>query len=203
MFRIFIFLVALLPSVLSTSVSYAQSDPLLDILEKELNREWEVLSQAKTPAYYISYRVDEVQSLYINASDGSLLSNNLDKRRMVQASVRVGDYLKDDTREINGAFMGSGYHGNYRTEFLPLDNVDPAIQQTLWRITNQEYKTSAERYKQVINQEDQDETETPDFSQEKANVYIEPAVEIDMARDHWLSITRKLSKRFIEEENIE
>src|SRR5690242_223473 len=40
--------------------AFAQDDPLLNILDDELNREMVTLKKAETPPYYIDYRVNEL-----------------------------------------------------------------------------------------------------------------------------------------------
>ena len=41
-------------------------DPLLTILQEELNREMSALNEQKDPPYYIDYRVDEIESKRIS-----------------------------------------------------------------------------------------------------------------------------------------
>jgi len=63
-------------------------DKLIDILNEEVQREMQVLKQQETPAYYISYRVDEMAGYSINTSFGALTYSDDNKAKYLTVTVR-------------------------------------------------------------------------------------------------------------------
>src|SRR3982751_2761026 len=82
--------------------SAAATDPLLPILSTELQRNMAGLKSEATPPYFASYTVYDVQSAYVRASFGALVSRHQQRSRSAVVDVRVGDYALDNTREIRG-----------------------------------------------------------------------------------------------------
>ena len=62
-----------------------------------------VLTQKGNPApYFLSYEVNESKTAEITASLGALQYSNVDKQRILDIEVRVGDYNFDNTHQIRG-----------------------------------------------------------------------------------------------------
>lgn len=170
-------LALMLASTFSISVQ-AQDDGLLKIIGQEIDREMTALKKAEIPPYYIAYRVNEMQVTYITSSFGSLISSHQEKVRILNTTVKVGDYQIDDSHEIEGGNLYRG-GGDYANELiLPVDNEPLAIQQVLWRATDSEYKRALGAYRDVKkaleNKKDTKKSDIADFSKEKPSLFYEP-----------------------------
>jgi TldD protein len=155
----------------------AQDDVLLKTMGDELDREMEALKKAEIPPYYIDYRVNELYLASISASFGSLVRSLQDKARLLTTNVRIGTYTVDHTHDVehhSGSYNENGYGSDM---VLPFDNEPMAIQQFLWRATENEYKRALFDYKNVRkeleNPSAKKKTEVPDFSREAAARYYE------------------------------
>ena len=129
----------------------AQQDSLLFLLEKELKREFTELKKAQVPAYYIDYHVDDIEYASLNASFGSLTQSAISKNRVLATRVRVGDYTFDNMHPMNpdeGTFLPGGGFGPV---MLPYENNAKAIQFSLWKTTQNEYKHAVDAYKTIKN----------------------------------------------------
>ncbi len=198
-FHIFSGLLLFLFFCFFTQTSIAQ-DPLLEILKEELNREMTELGEQKDPPYYIDYRVDEMETISIRTSFGSLVENYQNKGRILTTTVRVGDYEFDNTHEFTGEFSNP-YHNAPFSSPLPIDDEPDAIKQILWRATDQAYKNSLSAYTGLNNRNisTQKDNNLPDFSSEISNVYFEPPLaDTEILFDHndWTNRLRKYSKLF-------
>jgi len=76
-------------------VSHAQ-DKLINILDEEVQREMKWLKTQETPAYYLSYRVDETMAYSISTSFGALTDTSTSKMRVLTISLRVGSPKLDN-----------------------------------------------------------------------------------------------------------
>lgn len=169
----------------------SESDTLLTILNKELNREWEVLSKAKYAAYYMDYRVDDNKSLQVSASFGKLMESDETRYRIVQPTIRIGNYEIDNTRQLKNQF---NYNGRANTQSLPLNNDAIAIQNSLWMVTNREYQSVKDVFAKIASHEV--ESEVNDFSKEEPSVFYEPPVANDIDVDKWNMLAKELSNEF-------
>ncbi len=120
-------------------------DPLLDLLEKELNREFPELKKQEIPAYFLSYRVGEQSTVDIAGSFGCLERVAHSATRQLTTMMRVGSPELDNFHEIKGSnpFMFAS-----RPQ-LPIDNNEDAIRQILWQATNEQYFQAIQRLTQV------------------------------------------------------
>ncbi|MFT7031754.1 MAG: TldD protein [Cyclobacteriaceae bacterium] len=184
--------------------SQAQQDPLLDIMNEELEREFDILSKADVPAYYMNYGVNEISTISISTNLGSLMTSADSKSRLASVNIRVGDYTKDNTHEVK-----SKGPGNFAASTTPiaLDNSKKSIQKALWQITHGAYISSLKQYKKVQNQEeDEDEgkSEVSDFSKEKSVRSVEPPLIINnlLDKNAWGQKLKSLSALFITDEDI-
>ncbi len=176
-------------------VLIAQQDPLLDIMQEELNREFEVLSKADIPAYYMDYGVNEITTSVIHTNMGSLINSNSNTNRLAKANVRLGDYYKDNTHEVKGNPFGGGF--NASSSPIALTNSKEAIQKALWQITHAAYLNASKQYKKVMTQEDS-ESEIPDFSREEPVQSVEPPLSNTTLSNTkaWENKLKKLSAMF-------
>lgn len=150
-------------------------DDLLSIMTNELDREFAVLAKADPPAYYIDYRVNDMQGYEVSSSFGSLMSSSPMHRRIGHVRVKVGDYKRDNTHEVNAYSAYSGF-GRARSTLIPLDNDKNAVSYALWKATDTGYEGAVNSYERVL--EKPDSSEVPDFSNEQATNFSEPALDV-------------------------
>jgi predicted Zn-dependent protease len=160
---------------LFSQITFSQ-DKLVDILKTEVDRNFTILKDRPVPAYYVSYRVQDMQTYTIVASFGKLLFNsNLRHQRLFNVDVRVGDYEMDNTREIKGGNRPDDFSANQ----LVLENNPVAIQKALWRNTDQVYKDAVKQFENVkanVAVKVASEDKSGDFSKEEAEKYIEQII---------------------------
>jgi hypothetical protein len=134
-------LIALLIAVLTASpCAFAQS-PLTRILLDELTRNFSILKQRADPApYFMGYAVTETESNVVEASGGSVDTEDNGHVRELDVTVRTGDPKFDNYRRV----------GNDQPRFttgalLALDDNPAAIKQTVWLSTDKVYRGAAQR----------------------------------------------------------
>ncbi|MBL7105792.1 MAG: TldD/PmbA family protein [Bacteroidales bacterium] len=191
---------------LNVRQSIAQ-DKLIQILEEELNREKTALEKQDVPPYYIDYRVNDIYSVGITASFGSLISSDTDKTRVLTTSVRVGSYELDNTHEFDNMMGGFGYNMGFGT-MLPIEDEPDAIKQILWKQTDENYKNAVNTYSKLkinLSSKDNNNDKTPDFSREEPVEYYEPPLEgIDtlVNKAEWEGKVKRYSEFFLKDEDI-
>lgn len=180
------------------STGLKAQDELLTIMEKELDREFAVLKKADPPAYYIDYRVNDIQGYELSSSFGSLMSSGPVHRRMGHVRVRVGDYQRDNTHEV-GMF---GSFGRAPSAPMPLEDQPMAVSYALWKATSTGYEQARDSYERVI--EKPDSSKVPDFSNEQATRFEEPALDLEnmIKVGTWETRIKELSAPFAAHEDI-
>ena len=178
----------------------AQKDPLLDIINEEMNREFEVLSKADVPAYYMDYSVNEINTTMISANLGSLINSTSTTNRLAKVNLRLGDYAKDNTHEL-GNFGRSNFSAS--SSPISLTNDKEAINKTLWQLTHTAYVTAKQQYQQVQNMEE-DQSKTSDFSKEKAvrSVELSDDSNENIDNGYWETLLTEATKAFLDDEEI-
>lgn len=203
-----VLLIGLIASVLHTSTVLAQ-DKLLGLLTDELNRELSVLKTQEVPPYFISYGVADVHSTSVSASFGTLTNSLSSDNRMLGASVRVGDYHMDNTREIRG-----DYYSQFSQSMMGFNSIaqedDPeAIKAAIWKETNKKYRQAVERFAKVkanVAVKVVAEDTSADFSREMDIIQdYEPPVNIkELVGDKkvWEEKVKKYSAPFLESKEM-
>jgi predicted Zn-dependent protease len=184
-------------------------DPLLDVLEEELNRQMMGLQNEEIPPYHINYRVFEVSSVNIIASFGNLQVSHESQKRILTAMVRCGSPELDNFHEIRKRRRGrgslSGFGGG---SALPLENDPDAIRQVVWRQTDKEYRKAVDKLAKVkanVAVKVEVEDKSPDYSVQEPYVYYEPPLAEEskhIDRTVWEDRMRKLSKSFLADPDI-
>jgi TldD protein len=201
-------LLVLLPSyaeVAGQAGSPTGGDPLLPILTAELQRNVDGLKGEATPPYFASYTVYDVQSAYLRASFGALVSRHQNRNRSAVVDVRVGDYALDSTREIRGDMMMGSFRGFSRTALpLPGPKGEPAdaVRAALWRATDRKYKQALERFTRVktnVAAKVQDGVDVADLSREPPESYSEPPRPAPPDVSAWEARLRRISAPFGEQ----
>jgi len=185
-------------------VNILAQDTLMNILSEEITREMEALKPQTLPPYYIEYRVDNINSLTISTSFGSLVSKNEDKGRILTTIVRVGDYKFDNTHEISSTYGIGGLAQPFAMK-MPFENIPVAIKQSLWQATHYAYRNAVDAFNQVqsgIKLETTPNT-TPDFSIEKPEVYYEEPVNDSFKdKNDWIKRLKQYSEPFLDDDKI-
>jgi len=192
----------------STSTLFAQSStpgPVLQALEREMKRAFEVLKQKGDPSpYFISYSVRENSSFNIESSLGALRSSNRELSRLLDVDVRVGEYQLDSTHQIRGP-RGTNTGPNFTYPVLmPIDNDIDALRSVIWLETDQKYKAAVERFIQVKANRtikvDEEDT-SADLSRESKQTAVLPLAAVDVDVRNWedrLKTYSALFKRYPE-----
>ena len=205
--RIFI---VLLFFITGTIISHGQNDPLFNVLKSELDRNFSILKNQPIPAYYISLRLDEVQTLNCVARLGRLqTSARLESPSHVLSSgMRVGDRNLDNTHEIRDSGYGSYRDVRINTQYVPIDNNPTVLKNTVWLQLDELYKQDIQIYEQIkanmavkVEQEDK----SPDFSEEIVENYSEVPLKwenLNINAALWEDKVRLYSKVFDENEDL-
>ena len=123
-------------SLFITDFLYAR-DPLLNILEKELEREFSELKNQEIPVYYMNYRVSDMESVVISGTHGCLNQKQQRNYRVLTTSVRVGTPDMDNFHSARGT---GGVYALAGTSELPLDDQYEGTVQLLWQSTHNAYQ---------------------------------------------------------------
>ncbi|MDR2473119.1 MAG: TldD/PmbA family protein [Tannerella sp.] len=195
---------SLLLLLLLAQTTFSQ-DKLIDILKEELNRNFEKLKTEPTPAYYMSYRVQDITSHYLGVSFGELVGNYPSHNRYFNTDVRVGSYEMDNTREIKG---GSGNNLFSGQNPLALDDSPDAIKRALWENTDKTYKDAVRRYDNVkanVAVKVAAEDKSDDFTKETPEQYIEkpiPFKDLKFNEAEWIKKLKKYGNAMSENKII-
>ena len=129
----------------SSTFASAQ-DFLLDVLQKEIFREFSELKKQDIPAYFISYRVADQTSLSIVSSFGLLDRVQRSNTRQLTTMMRVGSPELDNFHELPGM---NPYMQVTSPPQLPVVDDETAIRQVLWQATNENYFQAVQRLTQI------------------------------------------------------
>lgn len=179
-------------------------DSLLLILESEMQREWEELQKAKQPPYFLSYRVTDNHGFRLRGSLGSLVDESKDRSRILNTSVRIGDYAFDDSHPLdneNGFFPMNDMDGYRGAQYLPHDNHPLVIKLRMWQQTQSAYRSALSAYQALQNASIKDESKAvPDFSKEEPSIFIDeplPSAEQFFPIELWKARVKTLSAAFL------
>ena len=172
------------------------SSVLIDILQAELNRNFQGLREkGDPPPYFISYSVTDEQAEGVVGSMGSLQGSNRQERRVLDVSVRVG------SREMDNYHTVPGERFRFTSgRILPLEDRSAPLQRTLWQETDRVWRTAVERYVRLKSSPDwktEQSKRPPDFTEEKPVVSVQPVPRISPAGDEWSARVRRLSAEFV------
>lgn len=198
----YFFLFSVLITIISFGNAQSQSDPFLEILQTELNRNMEILGSAEEPVYLLSYRVDDNKVHNIKAVFGDLDYSSTSRTRTLTIQVRVGSYELDNYRELREK---SDYTAR-RTIILPVTDDNKAIAQIIWRETNIAYKEAIRRLEIVkanVAVKIESEDKAPSYSAAPVSVYFEPPYTDDeFEKKVWQERVRRHSALFAPEKLI-
>lgn len=177
-------------------------DSLLNIITKELKREYETIKAEKPQLYYIDYRVDDLSSYMISTSFGSLTNNNVKNGRILTTTVRVGSYEYDNSHIAEGMYESPFQVFPAR---LPEETQSPAIEQAIWQATQIAYRYAVDNLTQVSSsvKVKKEESKVADFSKEKAVSYYEAPQNKELKdKEKWIERLKAYSGLFVKNQSI-
>jgi len=186
---------------------HAQQDPILDVMQEEIDREMDVLKSQDPPAYFLSYRIDDSFNSTVSASLGALTASDDRHRRNLTVQLRVGDYAMDNTREIRGDRSFNFSIPQYIA--VPIESDAQALRMVLWNATSQRYRKAAKTY-QEVRANTAVKVEAEDTSEDFAKI-TEPAQYVDPPlnpssllpdRTVWENKLKRYSRGFLTSEHI-
>jgi TldD protein len=176
-----------------------QTPLLLDAMTTELHRAFGALGKAggsddkQVPAYFLSYSVSDADMVSVRAQYGSLVDSGVNRARVADIQVRLGDPNLDNT---HGSHRGTAVNSLE----MPLVDDRQALQRTLWLATNTGYSNALDNYLRVKTEAQvraKEEDPSPDFSHEAPQVAIaRPAPTAQVDRAAWEKRVTDLSKIF-------
>jgi len=188
-------------ALLLASFSLGASEPLLDILAAELDRNVRILKeQADPPAYFLSYGVTELGIVAISASLGALTSRTHDRDRYLDVSVRVGDRNLDNYHPLQGENVR--FTSGRR---VALEDNPAAIRRTLWEETDRTYRLASQRLIRIKTDNEvriSGEDSPPDFSFEEPSEYAGDVPDHEFPTEEWAERMRRLSQEFVAHSSI-
>lgn len=143
-----------------------KTDPLLNTMQKEINRSMALLKKANPPVYFLSYQITDSATHTIVAALGANAFETVRRNRLLDIEARVGTRQMDNTRKIKelsfDAFSGRGFTAN-----VPLEDDVKTLQKVLWLQTEETVKKAQEAYQKVktnVQTAAQRTDNSPDFS---------------------------------------
>jgi TldD protein len=178
--------------------SFAQ-DKLIGILDEEIKREMKWLKEQDVPAYYLSYRVDEIWNYGLSASFGSLTDTSSSSLRILTIALRVGSQQLDnyhyDTPQLSAVE-------------LPSPEEPLAVKQVIWNATKIMYQQAVNNFSNIktnITLRVEEEDKSPDFSNEQSNIYVEPPLRAEdnkFDKIRWITRLKEYSSAFLNDPDI-
>lgn len=187
----------------SGPIHTAPANPILTILQSELQRNMQVLKDQPVPAYFAAYTVHDSRSTQILASFGAIERSDENHQRFATVEVRVGDYFLDNTHPIRGDARAMG--PRLAQVGLPLSDDEKPIRQALWRATDRTYKSATEaltRVKTNVAAKVKDENPAPDFSREEKQDHNDSPVSYSLDTKAWEARLRRVSALFADDPQV-
>ncbi len=191
--------------VLALTTAFPASSEEVDVVERalrdELARSMEELrlEELERP-YFISYRVDDLHTVVVEASLGSLLASGEDRQRYLHLELRVGDYELDSSNFLSfpsfgGTQIVSTFGG---VTPLPLEDDYREIRRQVWLATDAAYKQALEDLakKKAALQNKRRTDEVPDFSRAEPVEIRATAAPLDADRAGGERLAEELSALF-------
>jgi predicted Zn-dependent protease len=176
------------------------ANPLLAIVQSELQRNFEGLKKEPVPPYFISYTLHDMRTTRMSAAFGALQRSDEARNRFASVEVRVGDYALDNTHPLRGDAGGS--RPRTSAVSLPLTDEPKAIRLALWRATDRSFKQAAEALTRVrtnVAAKIKDENPAPDFSREDPQSYTGTPASYAVDTRGWEARLRRLSALFTDD----
>lgn len=150
-----------------------------DVILKAMRDELERSKQLRVPGgsrddipYFISYVLDDSESVTITAALGAVTSNSRGKYRSPLVEVRVGSPDFDNTGHVySGLYLGT----RFDSEPLPLDDNYLVLREAFWLATDHAFKAAVDsiaRKRASLNTAVAQPDRLPDFSKAEVVEYL-------------------------------
>jgi len=174
-------------------------NPLLKVMQQELNRSLQNFKKTPTPPYFLSYQLTDNRAITLSASFGAL-TGSLDRAtRLLDIDLRVGDFSLDSTHPIRDRTgLGDGFDQSDRAK-IPLDDDPDALRVALWRETERKYRHAVQRLQKVkanVQVKVEAEDHSGDFSHEGAEIYTESPAPFSFDIAKWEQKLRSFTAAF-------
>ncbi len=166
---------------------------ILQIMEKELQRNFSKLKNANPPAYFLAYRASDSENSEVSACYGALYTRKDKVRdRYIQVEVRVGTPKLDSSHSTGSDSVSDN---SFREHCVIIDGNPLNLRTNLWLETEKQYRIAAERYGRVVAEQGLTSDDVPcdDFSSENATKNVSAVVSPSFDLDRMEQIVRKLS----------
>ncbi|MDX2267615.1 MAG: metallopeptidase TldD-related protein [Bryobacter sp.] len=182
------------PALLAAQ-STPSEDPLLKVMQGEMERAKSLSVVGGQPVYYMECSVDEVHSFSAQASLGGLINSRSNYFRLPGVGLRIGNMDFDNTNYLlSDLFQGTRYDQSQ----LPLENNLSALRHNFWLALDRAYKTAIEaigRKKAALRNVTQSET-LPDFSAAPPAKLLEPVAAWNLNEEIWKNLAKEWSLVF-------
>src|SRR5215831_9359850 len=132
-----VFACAFLTTPVFSQKTNGSTDVVLAAMRAELERSKSQLKMDQVAlAYYIEYRIFDVDQYSAEAAYGALRGDVRARIRFLRVVVRIGDYKQD-------SYFGQG---EGTLDFVPVDDDGLALRHQLWLATDRAYKAAAESF---------------------------------------------------------
>lgn len=190
---------ALAPPVSSRTEDGASDNPLLDILQAELDDTMKMLEAPDgTRPYYVAFTVTESQRLGVSCSLGALNGEGQGTWRTLDVDVRVGDYDLDNTHKLRGD--GGSRHGGQGSNVsiqLPIENDTLAIRHEIWLATDRAFKAAMQEFQNVetnLKTTVEEDDTAGDFSREEPETFVGQPASVELDLPTWVERLRNVSR---------
>ncbi len=184
----------------------AEDDIVLKAMNQEISRSMKGFAKrAKPSPYFIGYQITDSRSGVIQAVNGAVQSSTETRGRLLNATVRVGDYQLDNTHGIRGE---PGAMSLFRRGgFIPLsidDDLD-SLRASLWGETDRQYRIAVEDLEKIRASQEikvEEESIVGDFTREELQVSLSSPPPYSMDRGLWEERLKDFSRIFLEYQQI-
>lgn len=169
---------------------------VLDVMQHELDRSVEVLSEQPTPLYFLSYEITEERITFLGSSFGTASGTSRSDRRALDIDLRVGDYSLDNTHPVRDR-RGFGGGRSSRLE-VPVSDVD-GLRSALWLQTDKRYKQAIEQLTKVktdVQVKVEEEDQAGDFSAESPERFLGDPVSLAIDESAWRERLKRYTAPF-------
>ena len=167
---------------------------IFQAMQDELDRNISqlVLEDMERP-YYLSYTVDDIQEVIVQATLGTLASSRPNRSRYVTIDLRIGDPTLDNANFIDG-FYGTG--PDYSV--VAVDDDYDALRNRIYLATDRAYKSALKAIskKRAYLQTRVIKDRPADFIVQKATTYADRPEEFDLDRKQFEDLARTASEVF-------
>jgi len=133
--------------LLATALAQAADDPLMSVLDAELERTMAGWEGRDGAPYFVGYRAVDQVSYTIRARGGALADSSQQSSRSLDVQARVGSPALDSTHPIRSDGFSS--RNFYRGVALPLGGDPLALETTIWAHTTDSIRKAQQAFSEV------------------------------------------------------